>query len=100
MKKTVISTFISIIILCASCSNFLTEYSHDQAYVRSYTDLDELLAGSTYMKCSKISYNFQFDQENPSYPYIHYMADETQLCKGKSSYGLAQSPGYMFGYYT
>ena len=47
--------FSLIILLCCTsvaCNDFLTEYSHDQAYVQSYSDLDELIIGSGYMKCT------------------------------------------------
>ena len=48
--------------VCFSCSDFLTEYSQDQAYVRSYTDLDELLVGDVYMKCYNVTYNYGFSK--------------------------------------
>lgn len=100
MKRLAIYTLLGMMGFFSSCSNFLTEYSPDQAYVTSYTDLDELLAGSTYMKCNQISYDFQWDAEKSYYPYIHYMADETQLRKVGNPFGGALSPGYLFGYYT
>ena len=78
--------------LCYSCNDFLTEYSQDQAYVRTYTDLDELLAGSVYMKW----------METPSsstsfYPYVHFMADETEVCMTGSVGGSSST---FFGYFT
>ena len=36
---------------CAACSDFLKEYSPDKSYVRSYSDLDELLAGFPKSAC-------------------------------------------------
>ncbi|MDE7073909.1 MAG: RagB/SusD family nutrient uptake outer membrane protein [Odoribacter sp.] len=100
MKKFYLYTIIGMTVLCSSCSDFLTEYSPDQSYVRSFADLDELLADSTYMKCYQVSYDFQWDAEKSFYPYIHFMADETQLCMLGKPYGFTRSPGYMFGYYT
>ena len=41
MKKTYLIGLLWL--LLASCSDFLEEYSQDQAYVQSYNDLDELL---------------------------------------------------------
>lgn len=58
-------------IACWSCSNFLKEYSQDQAYIRSYKDLDELLIGETYMETS-------FGSEIGYFPYLQLMADETK----------------------
>ena len=61
-------------ILFSSCSDFLKEYSQDQAYVRDYADLDELLIGETYMETEFYDMNLT----HAYYPYIHLMADETQ----------------------
>lgn len=58
-------------IVCWSCSNFLQEYSQDQAYIRSYKDLDELLIGETYMETV-------FGDEIGYFPYLQLMADETK----------------------
>ena len=49
-------------ILFSSCSDFLKEYSQDQAYVRDYADLDELLIGETYMETEF------YDMNLPVYP--------------------------------
>lgn len=84
---------------CCACNEFLTEYSNDQAYVRAYTDLDELLAGSVYMKCQGIFYDYQGDLSKSYYPYIHFMADETQVNTSGSS-GYLRTLQYLFGYYT
>lgn len=34
---------------CASCSDFLEEYSQDLTYARTAADLDEILVGEGYM---------------------------------------------------
>ncbi|MDE7373984.1 MAG: RagB/SusD family nutrient uptake outer membrane protein [Odoribacter sp.] len=87
--------------ICFACSNFLTEYSHDQAYVQSYTDLDEMIIGSGYMKCNSASYNYGYTKNLVYYPYIHFMADETEVkTTGAYSYGNADVPRILFGYYT
>ena len=99
MKKVYIIICIAFAWLCSSCGNFLTEYSQDQAYVRTYTDLDELLAGSVYMKCYPLSYTYGYSIEQTFYPYVHFMADETQVCLTGSS-GVGTGSEYLFGYYT
>ena len=75
---------------CFACSSFLTEYSHDQAYVQSYTDLDEIIIGSGYMKCNSASYDYGYTKDLVYYPYIHFMADETEVkTTGAYSYSNA-----------
>ncbi|WP_065218984.1 MULTISPECIES: RagB/SusD family nutrient uptake outer membrane protein [Butyricimonas] len=79
MKRYKFSSIIGILCCtCLACNSFLTEYSHDQAYVQSYTDLDELLLGSGYMKCNK-TYNYAYIAKESYFPYIHFMADETEV---------------------
>ncbi len=86
---------------CFACSNFLTEYSHDQAYVQSYTDLDEIIIGSGYMKCNSASYDYGYTKDLVYYPYIHFMADETEVkTTGVYSYSKADILKILFGYYT
>lgn len=52
MKRYRFSLIVLLCCTCLACNDFLTEYSHDQAYVQSYSDLDELIIGSGYMKCA------------------------------------------------
>ncbi|MFR3328623.1 MAG: RagB/SusD family nutrient uptake outer membrane protein [Odoribacter splanchnicus] len=93
--------YIVIIILLGmlgtSCANFLKEYSQDQAYIRSYEDLDELLIGETYMETS-------FGNTEACYfPYIHLMADETKEnmeSDGISLPDYGQPTKKYFGYIT
>ena len=40
---------------CASCSDFLEEYSQDLTYARTAADLDEILVGEGYMPVAKQS---------------------------------------------
>lgn len=77
-----------------SCSGFLEEYSQDQAYVRSYTDLDELLIGSGYLKSDFSETNFGYC------PYIHLMADETQENIENLGIEYTNPRDRYFGYYT
>lgn len=86
---------------CFACSNFLTEYSHDQAYVQSYNDLDEMIIGSGYMKCYGVSYDYGYTKDKVYYPYVHFMADETEVkTTGTYYYSKADIPQILFGYYT
>lgn len=86
---------------CFACSNFLTEYSHDQAYVQSYTDLDEMIIGSGYMKCNGASYNYGYTKDQVYYPYIHFMADEMEMNTAVPyNYSNEEVPKILFGYYT
>ena len=62
-------------LLFTSCSDFLKEYSLDQAYVRGYSDLDELLIGETYMATEYYDMNL----DKVYYPYIHMMANQLFL---------------------
>lgn len=84
--------------MLSACNGFLTEYSQDQAYVQTYTDLDELLAGSGYMKCVG-SAPFTWSKGDAYYPYIHYMADETEVSTREYDW-QAEGPESLFGYYT
>ena len=85
-------------LLFTSCSDFLKEYSLDQAYVRGYSDLDELLIGETYMATEYYDMNL----DKVYYPYIHMMADETQentkSVNWQTNYSLFQKQ--FFGYIT
>ncbi len=86
---------------CFACSNFLTEYSHDQAYIQSYNDLDEMIIGSGYMKCYGAGLNYGYTKDKVYYPYVHFMADETEVkTSGTYSYSNDDVPKILFGYYT
>ena len=100
MKKLYLAFFIGIIAcFVMACGDFLEEYSPDKSYVRGYSDLDELLVGEAYMECRNPIY--MYDTPNEVYwPYIHYMADETEIetssaFRGSGYYGHL----YLFGYY-
>lgn len=97
MTKIYTTGLLLLAFLCQSCSGFLEEYSQDQAYVNSYTDLDELLIGGAYLKSDFSDLSFA------GYcPYIHLMADETQENTDNSFYSVdytSQRDRY-FGYYT
>lgn len=101
-KKFYILLFVILGFTCFSCSNFLTEHSQDQAYIRTYTDLDELLVGDVYMPCDYVSFGYSSTKWEAFYPYVHFMGDETQIVIGSatSSVVAVTAPYYLFGYYT
>ncbi|WP_461638592.1 RagB/SusD family nutrient uptake outer membrane protein [Labilibaculum euxinus] len=97
MKKYLI---IFLLFALASCSNFLEEYSQDQAYVKGYNDLDELLLGNAYMSRNDVQ-SYQWGvREGLYYPYIHFMADEAEQYIQGDDY-LPKAACYaLSGYYT
>lgn len=88
-----------------SCNNFLEDYSQDTAYVRGWSDLDELLLGSGYMQAGTPNHIGQSDEYLSApfyYPYVHLMSDEldeniTSVEGRTSSY---DAPAKYFGWYT
>ncbi|PKQ63274.1 hypothetical protein BZG01_16265 [Labilibaculum manganireducens] len=95
MKKYLI---IFLLFALASCSDFLEEYSQDQAYVTGYNDLDELLLGNAYMKRTNVQ-SYQWGvREGLYYPYIHFMADETEQYLNGSTYLSEAACFTLYGY--
>ena len=97
--------FSLIVLLCCTsvaCNDFLTEYSHDQAYVQSYSDLDELIIGSGYMKCAgTYDYTYYSTAKETYYPYVHFMADETEVRNtGTYDYNGESFLKMFYGFYT
>ncbi|MDM8158456.1 RagB/SusD family nutrient uptake outer membrane protein [Labilibaculum sp. K2S] len=97
MKKYLIIYFLFAL---ASCSNFLEEYSQDQAYVTGYNDLDELLLGNAYMTRTDIQTYQWGTRDGVYYPYLHFMADETEQYTDGIDYLSEASCFTLFGYYT
>lgn len=87
-------------LLTTSCSDFLKESSQDLAYVRSYVDLDETLLGDGYMNVAAAASLGSDTYEKFYYPYIHFMADETQENVGTGRSTIISSRNAIFGYYT
>jgi len=97
MKKYLI---IFLLFALASCSNFLEEYSQDQAYVAGYNDLDELLLGNAYMSRSSVQ-NYQWGvRDGLYYPYLHFMADEAEQYLNGNTYLSEAACFTLFGYST
>lgn len=89
--------------LLASCSNFLEDYSQDEAKVENIADLDELLIGSVYYKPGCLYWRASGSAQigEPFFACIDFMADE--LRQNEDLYGSndAMRGGEdMFGYYT
>ena len=105
MKKMKLYILVGIIgCLAMECSDFLEEYSPDKSYVRGYSDLDELLVGEAYMTCYNygmyfgMGYNYYGDYAY--WPYVHYMADETEMMTSSTMMSGGQlGHQYLFGYY-
>lgn len=86
MKKTMILPIVSVLLLLASCGDFLEERSQNLAYVEEVKDLDELLIGEAYLKggysldsadADKNSYwTKPVNAPQYYYPYIHLMDDD------------------------
>lgn len=90
--------FVAVMTL-GSCSSFLEEYSQDHDYVRSWTDLNELLLGDCYMPVNESHY-FKYEK-NPGM-FVHLLSDEVDECSTGVSgsfmgYGVHH---YQFGYLT
>lgn len=103
--KTRYIAFILTLFPLASCSDFLSEYSQDEAYVRSYVDLDELLLGDGYMTITApkwVAATYLTDAEPVYYPYVHLMADEVKeniTTTGGVNVSYSVQNGF-FGWYT
>ena len=102
MKRYRFSLIVLLCCTCLACNDFLTEYSHDQAYVQSYSDLDELIIGSGYMKCAgTYDYTYYSTAKETYYPYVHFMADETEVRNtGTYDYYGESFLKMFYGFYT
>lgn len=91
MKKYIVA-LAGMVFSLSSCSDFLTENSQNKSYIESYTDVDELLIGSGYMK---------YQDYEGYYPYVHLMADEVQQNKTLLlNVDPLNAANKYFGYYT
>ena len=81
--------------MLASC-NFLEEYSQDQSYVNSWTDLDELLIGDCYMSVNATQ---EFNYSSNYGMFLHLLADEMDEYNNGSVI-MFDAKYYMFGYWT
>ena len=91
-----------------ACGDFLEEYSQDTAYVRSFTDLDELLLGSGYIPTGTPTNIAETEglyvgQQPYYYPYIHLMGDEVDyniVATAEANITNGNPAEVFFGYYT
>lgn len=91
-----------------ACSDFLEEYSQDTAYVRSFSDLDELLLGDGYIPTGMPTNiaepeGIYVGQQPYYYPYVHLMSDEMDYNvhpTGEPNIGNGSPADEFFGYYT
>lgn len=83
MKKI----YFGIVLFLASCSSFLEEYSTNLAYVRSCSDLEELLIGGGYMENIKVNYYepvLKGNEKDAYFPWIHVLDDDiVEYANGK-----------------
>ena len=102
MKKMNFYAFIGILVcLSTACSDFLEEYSPDKSYVRSYSDLEELLVGEGYMQnIAPNPWDYSSSPGSFYWPYIHVMADETEIETSILFTSYKYGPRYLSGYYT
>lgn len=63
----------TLLIATAGCGDFLEEYSQDQQYVRSWSDLDELLLGDCYIPVNTTGEYNTFTNYGM---FLHLLADE------------------------
>ena len=102
--KTVYSYMLCLLLgcgICGGCGDFFEEKSQNLFYVTDVSDLDELLVGEAYMKCHNMIYmGYQSSSEDFYWPYVHYMADETEIVTNSAAGGNGQyGHQYLFGYY-
>ena len=92
-----------IILLFASCADFLEEYSQDLAKVETDTDYDELLLGDAYLPIGGVFSDGGWIEEdgNKYFQAAHYMSDELEVFswdgKGDNYLGIQDE---MFGWHT
>lgn len=94
--------YLIISLFClAGCSDFLTEYSQDLAYIQSYEDLDEILLGNAYFErytCN--TWQFTGTSGEQYYPWVHVSGDELEQIS-EADLWLASGPGWCtYGYFT
>lgn len=93
--KNIISLF--VLIVCASCSNFLEEYSQDTDYVRTWKDLDELLIGDCYLPVMESNYLNMTDNVGS---WLHLLGDEVEECQSGGVMSQGDHRENAFGYFT
>ncbi len=96
----------AMLLLLSSCGDFLEESSQDTDYVRSWSDLNELLIGSCYMPVNTTSHYSSQPTSNASWGtgnygmLLHLVGDEVQEVTAKGQHDEFESHYREFGAYT
>ncbi len=77
---------VALAVFCASCGDFLDEYSQNKTYVNSVSDLDELLLGDGYILASDVNLS-DYPGRN-LFEFLHLLSDESREVILRNSYGL------------
>lgn len=94
---------ITTILTLGSCGNFLEEYSQDHDYVRSWSDLNELLIGDCYMP---VNASGEFNSYSNPGMFLHLFSDEidenvTPVPSDQAgNYKGYNNHSYQYGYMT
>lgn len=80
-----------------SCGDFLKEYSQDEDYVRTWTDLNELLIGDGYMPCNSSGGFYLFSNNGM---FLHLFGDEMEENNFGSTIGAYNNHQPIYGYWT
>lgn len=94
-----VGCLVASLALLSGCSDFLEATSQDQDYVRSWQDLNELLAGSGYMPVKNTAHYSTIDAVNYG-TFLHLVADELQEVNTAGVSSEYEPHYYIFGYYT
>lgn len=97
MKKLYLIILLLIAIGLFSCSDFLTEYSQDKAYIQGYEDLDELLLGNVYFT----RYQLDWWPGEQLCAWLHVSGDEVQqIDEIKDFWDVNGASWVTYGFYT
>lgn len=104
-KKTIYITLVAAVagFATAGCSDFLEEHSQDLAKVKTWTDLDEVLIGSAYVRTGRMipaqNNNSPYLTSDYSLDILHLMTDEIEMMNLYSGDYVGYRLNY-FGFYT
>ena len=94
-------SFCALVPIVSSCGDFLKETSQDAEYVRSWSDLDELLIGDCYMPING-THEFNMASSSCNYgSFLHLVSDELdEVNVPVGSYMVYDAHEASYGYYT
>lgn len=99
MKPYIRILLIALVVLLGGCGDFLEESSQDKDYVRTWTDLEELLLGDCYLP---VNYTGAYNNFQNTGMFLHLIGDEMEeqnLGDGIND-AVNNAHGYMFGVTT